>query len=327
MGLMIVRFNENGAHRWGRIIGEAPGSAEASITVAPLLTRAENTGALIHELSSDRAARDCGATIRLSAGQLKCPITAEAQLLCQGLNYRDHAAEAGHDERKQNLLFTKASSSLSGPYDAIRRPRQVQLLDYEAEIGVVLRADLRTPRSIGGRNLGEVIAGVVLCNDVSARDTMFGASFFQWFEGKSARTFCPAGPVLYWLEPDEVADTLDALRLTLWLNGEMRQSATSSQLIYKPAETLTHAAGFMDLRRGDVLLTGTPGGVIAQGSPKLFEILKNNLHADLARRDAMRAELTASARFLSPGDRITINLFDLNAGLDLGGQDTVIVQE
>jgi 2-keto-4-pentenoate hydratase/2-oxohepta-3-ene-1,7-dioic acid hydratase in catechol pathway len=326
MGIMIVRFSDQGADYWGRIVGNAPASRQASIHVVPIQTRAETTSDLIAALGSDPPPGDAGSPIRISGAQLRCPITTDAQLLCQGLNYRDHAAEAGHQERKPNLLFMKASSSLSGPYDPIRRPRNVELLDYEAEIGIVLRANLCAPELMTDSNVGDFVAGVVLCNDVSARDTMFGASFFQWFEGKSARTFCPAGPVLYFLEPSEVANTLDKLQLKLWLNGELRQSGTSSQLIYQPAETLTHVAGFMDLRRGDVLLTGTPGGVIAQGSPRLFEILKDNLHADLARRDAMRAELLADARFLIPGDRITINLLDLNTGLDLGGQDTVIVQ-
>jgi 2-keto-4-pentenoate hydratase/2-oxohepta-3-ene-1,7-dioic acid hydratase in catechol pathway len=326
MGVMIVRFGEGNESRWGRIVGDAPTAAEASIDVVLIETRAETTGDLIAAVESNPSLLETGSSRRISAGALRSPITTDARLLCQGLNYRDHAAEAGHGERKANLLFTKASSSLSGPYDAVRRPANTQLLDYEAEIGIVLRADLQPAQTIGNDTVGDAVAGVVLCNDVSARDTMFGASFFQWFEGKSAFTFCPAGPVLYLLDRGEVAETLEHLELTLWLNGEARQSAVSSNLIYKPAETLTHVASFMSLSRGDVILTGTPGGVIAQGSPKLFEILKNQLHADIPRRDAMRAELLASASFLKPGDRMTLRLRDAHANLDLGRQDTIIAQ-
>src|SRR6266478_4786235 len=302
MGVMIVRFGEGAGSRWGRIVGDAPTAAEASIDVVPLDTRAETTGDLIAAVEGNRSLLDAGVSRHILGSALRSPITTDARLLCQGLNYRDHAAEAGHHERKQNLLFTKASSSLSGPYDSVRRPANTQLLDYE------------------------VVAGVVLCNDVSARDTMFGASFFQWFEGKSAWTFCPAGPVLYLLDRGEVAATLEHLELKLWLNGDARQSAVSSNLIYKPAETLTRVASFMSLSRGDVILTGTPGGVIAQGSPKLFEILKNQLHADIPRRDAMRAELLAGAKFLKPGDRMTLSLRDGHANLDLGRQDTIVTQ-
>jgi 2-keto-4-pentenoate hydratase/2-oxohepta-3-ene-1,7-dioic acid hydratase in catechol pathway len=326
MGVMIVRFGEGDESRWGRIIGDAPTGPDTSINVVPLDTRAKTTGDLIAALEGIHSLLTGGKPIHIPGSALRSPITTDARLLCQGLNYRDHAAEAGHHERKQNLLFTKASSSLSGPYDAVRRPANTQLLDYEAEIGVVLRSDLRPGQAIGSDSLGEAVAGVVLCNDVSARDTMFGASFFQWFEGKSAFTFCPAGPVLYLLDRGEVAATLEHLELKLWLNGDARQSAVSSNLIYKPAETLTHVATFMSLSRGDVILTGTPGGVIAQGSPKLFEILKNQLHADIPRRDAMRAELLAGASFLKPGDRMTLSLRDGHAKLDLGRQDTVVTE-
>jgi len=326
MGVMIVRFGEGNESRWGRVVGDAPTGPETPINIVPLDTRAETTGDLIAAVEHNRSLLEGGRPLRFLGGALRSPITTDARLLCQGLNYRDHAAEAGHHERKQNLLFMKASSSLSGPYDPVRRPANTQLLDYEVEIGVVLRGDLRPSQTIGDDTVGEVVAGVVLCNDVSARDTMFGASFFQWFEGKSARTFCPAGPVLYLLDRDEVAATLEQLELNLWLNGDARQSAVSSDLIYKPAETLTHVASFMELRRGDVILTGTPGGVIAQGSPKLFEILRNQLHADIPRRDAMRAELLAGASFLKPGDRITLSLRDLRARKDLGQQNTLVIQ-
>lgn len=326
MGVMIVRFGEGDTGQWGRVVGKAPTGPDTSIEILALETHAETTGDFIAGVERSPSLLEGGQPLRVQGRSLRSPITTDARLLCQGLNYRDHAAEAGHHERKQNLLFMKASSSLSGPYDPVRRPSNTQLLDYEVEIGIVLRSDLRPSQVVGNDTVGDVVAGVVLCNNVSARDTMFGASFFQWFEGKSARTFCPAGPVLYLLDPSEVAVTLEHLELKLRLNGESRQSAVSSDLIYKPAETLTHVASFMSLSRGDVILTGTPGGVIVQGSPKLFEILKNQLHADIQRRDAMRAELLAGASFLKPGDRMTLSLRDAHAHLDLGQQDTTVIQ-
>lgn len=326
MGVMIVRFSEGDRNRWGRIVGAAPTEADSLIDVVPIDTSAETTGGLIEAIERDPLLLDGGTPVQLQGSALRSPITTDARLLCQGLNYRDHANEAGHHERKQNLLFMKASSSLSGPYEPVRRPANTQLLDYEVEVGVVLRSDLGSSQVVGSDNIGDAVAGVILCNDVSARDTMFGASFFQWFEGKSARTFCPVGPVLYLLGRGEVAATLEKLELKLWLNGIPRQSAVTSSLIYKPAETLAHVASFMSLSRGDVILTGTPGGVIAQGSPKLFDILKNQLHADIPRRDAMRAELLAGASFLKPGDRMKLSLRDGHAQLELGQQDTVVVQ-
>ncbi len=318
MGVMIVRFGEGNKSRWGRVVGDAPTGPETSIDIIPLDTRAETTGDLIAAVERNRSLLDGGQPLRILGGALRSPITTDARLLCQGLNYRDHAAEAGHHERKQNLLFMKASSSLSGPYDPVRRPANTQLLDYEVEIGVVLRSDLRPSQTIGDDTIGEAVAGVVLCNDVSATASPMVSSPIVWEGRRSLR--------LYLLDHGEVAATLDHLELKLWLNGDPRQSAVSSDLIYKPAETLTHVASFMELRRGDVILTGTPGGVIAQGAPKLFDILKNQLHADIPRRDAMRAELLAGASFLKPGDKITLSLRDLRAKKDLGQQSTIVIQ-
>jgi 2-keto-4-pentenoate hydratase/2-oxohepta-3-ene-1,7-dioic acid hydratase in catechol pathway len=214
----------------------------------------------------------------------------------------------------------RQSSSLSGPYDDIVRPAAVELLDYEVEVGIVLRKDLTAGTIVDDDNVGSYVAGVVLCNDVSARDEMFGATFLQWFQGKSYRTFCPTGPVLYLLDEREVAKTLANLEISLTYKDALRQSANTSQLIYKPAETLTHVATIMDLRRGDVILTGTPGGVILQGTPKLIEILKTQLLDDGRRREEMRAEANQRATFLQPGDSVTLGLRDLRADRDLGGQ-------
>jgi 2-keto-4-pentenoate hydratase/2-oxohepta-3-ene-1,7-dioic acid hydratase in catechol pathway len=206
------------------------------------------------------------------------------------------------------------------------RPSDVQLLDYEVEIGLVLRTALTSGAQVTDDNIGAYIAAVVLCNDVSARDTMFGASFLQWFHGKSYRTFCPAGPILYWLSPHEVAPTLKDLSVKLWLNGELRQSASSSQLIYKPAETFTHLARYLDLDPGDMLLTGTPGGVTTPASPKLVEILKTHLMADEARREALRTEMTKGRPFMKPGDVVRATLHDDLRRQPLGGQENSVVE-
>jgi 2-keto-4-pentenoate hydratase/2-oxohepta-3-ene-1,7-dioic acid hydratase in catechol pathway len=246
--------------------------------------------------------------------------------VCQGLNYQEHAAEAQQATRRSNLIFAKASSSLSAPFGPIVRPSDVQLLDYEVEIGLVLRTALTAGAQVTDDNIGAYVAGVVLCNDVSARDTMFGASFLQWFHGKSYRTFCPAGPILYWLSPPEVAPTLKDLSVKLWLNGELRQSASSSQLIYKPAETFTHLARYLDLDPGDMLLTGTPGGVTTPASPKLVEILKTHLMADEARREALRTEMTKGRPFMKPGDVVRATLHDDLRRQPLGGQENSVVE-
>ena len=325
MSLLIVRYRDGNGVRWAKLTGAPPAHRTDMVEIAPIDTDAQTTADLIVALAGDSVPADYGKAVQISAADLLSPVTTDARILCQGLNYGAHAAEAGHHVRKQNLFFMKASSTLSGPYSDIVRPQEVQLLDYEVEIGVVLRTDLLGATQVTDANIGDYVAGVVLCDDVSARDVMFGASFLQWFQGKSFRTFCPAGPVLCLLEPGEVAETLASLEIKLWLNGELRQSAASAQLIYKPAETLTQLSGFMDMKRGDLLLTGTPGGVIAQGTPKVLDILKSQLMDDEARRTALCEEFQAKATFLQPGDVVTANLNDVRLGRDLGGQSNTII--
>ena len=327
MAHCIVRYVEADRAGWGRLTGPAPTRAADAVEIVVIPTQASTTRDLIADLERDPAISERGPRKTIVAAQLLSPVTTDATLVCQGLNYRDHAAEAGHHARKENLFFTKASSSLCGPYADIIKPARVELLDYEVEIGVVLRKAISRGVVVEPDEVGSYVAGVVLCNDVSARDVMFSASFFQWYQGKSYRTFCPAGPVLYHLEPSEVASVLDSLEIALRWNGAPRQAARTSDLIYKPAETLTQLADIMDLGPGDMVLTGTPGGVIAQGTPKLIEVFRTHLLDDNSRRDAMRAEMKTLGPFLQMGDALTLTLRDLRSGLDLGGQHCQIVDE
>ena len=323
MALMIVRYREADRVRWGRIAGPAPARASDAVFVEPIVSDATTTAALLAELESQRSFATT-ARKQISATQLLCPVTDDSRLVCQGLNYSTHAAEAQQHVRSANLIFAKASSSLTGPFSNIIRPPEVELLDYEVEIGLVLRKDVCEPINVDATNIGDIVAGIVLCNDVSARDIMFGATFLQWFQGKSYRTFCPAGPVLYWLERQEVQDTLEHLQIQLWLNGELRQSASSAQLIFKPAETFTSLSRQIDLRRGDMLLTGTPGGVTAAATPKLVEILKTHLLADAVRRDELKAEMLKGRPFMQPGDVVTATLVDTLRNQPLGGQENAV---
>jgi len=322
MAEVLVRYQSRGGCFWGQLTGPAPLRADDRVEVRPLKGNPKTTRELI-TLCGDQCEFD--KTLRIAASQLLSPVTAESRLVCQGLNYQEHAAEAQQAARRSNLIFAKASSSLNGPFAPIIRPPEVELLDYEVEIGLVLRTALTDGLEVTDANIGTYVAGVVLCNDVSARDTMFGASFLQWFHGKSYRTFCPAGPVFYSLLPDEVSATLNALSIKLWLNDELRQSGSSAQLIYKPAETLTHLARYLDLESGDMLLTGTPGGVTSPASPRLVEILRTHLMADEARREALRIEMTKGRPFMKAGDVVRATLHDDLRGRALGGQANTIV--
>jgi 2-keto-4-pentenoate hydratase/2-oxohepta-3-ene-1,7-dioic acid hydratase in catechol pathway len=319
MAVSLVRFAHEGRLQFGRLLSAAPFCPDDQLEVE-LMCDAATTAALLAALDSPANCISSGVRVKIEARQLVSPLTTDATLVCQGLNYRDHAQESGHHSRKANLLFAKASSSLSGPYDDIVRPEGVELLDYEAEIGIVLRKALSAASTVDASNIGDYVAAVTLCNDVSARDVMFGSSFLQWFQGKSYRTFCPTGPVLYWMEPGEVAGILDALSFSLEYRGETRQSAISAQQVYKAPETLAQVAAIMDLKAGDMILTGTPGGVLAQATPALARVLATNLFDDATRRAEFVTEAKRNDPFLQPGDELTLNLRDDANGVDLGGQ-------
>jgi 2-keto-4-pentenoate hydratase/2-oxohepta-3-ene-1,7-dioic acid hydratase in catechol pathway len=323
MGRLLVRYRNTDAIRWGELEGHAPRQPNEIVSVLPLTVHADTTSDIISALDQTHVRRE--PKIEVSADQLLSPVTNDAQIFAQGLNYVAHASEAQHANRKSNLIFTKASSAITGPYGDVVRPSEVQLLDYEVEFGLVLRRDIGEGQEVTDATIGDVVAGVVLCNDVSARDTMFGATFFQWYRGKSYRTFCPTGPALWLLERDEVRDTLRNLEIKLWVNGELRQSANSQQLIWKPAESLSYIASSIDMRCGDLLLTGTPGGVTAPATPRMVEILKTHLLADDLRRDELRTEMTTGRPFLQPGDLVTATLVD-SRGLSLGGLANRIVE-
>ena len=329
MAIRIVRYREstveNDVTNWGKLVSASPTAPDDTLELLPLQTQAQTSTALIEEFDSADGLKEGSEPVSISASQLLSPVTKNVNIVCQGLNYASHASESGHQTRKANLFFSKASSSICGPYDDIVRPAGVELLDYEAEIGVVLRKDITVGAQVSHNNIGDYVAGFVLANDVSARDTMFGAGFFQWFQGKSYRTFCPLGPVLYLLEAAEVAAVIDELELSLDYQGETKQSALSSLQLYKPAETLTQLGEFMDVNAGDLLLTGTPGGVLAHGTPPVVQILKDFIVKDAERREKLVEEFKSHHPFLQPGETLSLTLKDLANDIHLGAQKSTVV--
>jgi 2-keto-4-pentenoate hydratase/2-oxohepta-3-ene-1,7-dioic acid hydratase in catechol pathway len=323
MPTLIVRYCEDEIERWAVLEGPAPSRADDEVRITPLDIETSTTASLITAFETEAVKKS--QAITLPASRLISPITDDGTILCQALNYREHAAEAQHAIRKSNLIFAKASSSITGPYDSVVRPSYVELLDYEVEFGIVIRNPLMKETRVTDKNIGDFVAGIVLANDVSARDTMFGASFMQWFMGKSERTFCPIGPTLWLLNRGEVADALKSIEISLWLNGDLRQNVRSTEMIYDPAVSLTDISRHMNMKRGDLLLTGTPGGVTTSASPKLIQALKDHLMDDEARVKEMRIEMTKGRAFMKPGDICSAEMKDIRSGKSLGGLANIIV--
>jgi 2-keto-4-pentenoate hydratase/2-oxohepta-3-ene-1,7-dioic acid hydratase in catechol pathway len=178
------------------------------------------------------------------------------------LNYADHAREEGLDIPTEPLLFAKWPSAVIGPGEAILVPSMSRQVDYEAELGVVIgKRGKRIPRD---EALGHV-EGYLCVNDVTARDLQDGDG--QWTRSKSLDTFCPTGPVLV---PRAEVDDPQSLSITCRVNGAVVQSSSTSEMVFGVAELIEHISRGVTLERGDLIATGTPGGIGASRKPPLF---------------------------------------------------------
>ena len=183
------------------------------------------------------------------------PIARPHQILCIGLNYRDHAAETGQAVPSEPILFTKSPNTLIGPDDDVLIPRNSVKTDWEVELGIVIGR--HSSYLADEAEAGASIAGYVLVNDVSEREWQIERNG-QWSKGKSAPTFNPAGPWL--VTPDEIDDVL-ALQMTLDIDGKRRQDGSTSTMIFSPNFIVHYLSQFMALEPGDLINTGTPPGV------------------------------------------------------------------
>jgi len=184
--------------------------------------------------------------------ELAPAVPSPCRILCLGLNYREHALEGGRDVPKWPELFVRGADSIAPPYGALVKPALSEHFDYEGELGVVIG---RGGRYIAAADALEAIAGYVVLNDGSAREWQRAAT--QWTPGKNFDGTMPIGPELVTTDEVDIGD----LELTTTLNGEVMQSARTSQMIIDVPSTIEFISSFTTLRPGDVIATGTPGGV------------------------------------------------------------------
>jgi len=211
------------------------------------------------------AASAARARIPLDSVRLAPPILRPPKFLAVGLNYADHVAEAGLETPKLPTIFNKQSTCVAGPTDPVHMPRVSSALDYEGELGFVVG---RRCRHVPREHAHEVIAGYLVVNDVSVRDWQLRIP--TWTMGKSFDTHGPIGP---WITTaDELGDP-HALRVRTWVDGELRQDSSTKNLIFDCFAIVEHLSTAFTLEPGDVVATGTPGGVgIAMKPPKLLSI-------------------------------------------------------
>lgn len=248
------------------------------------------------------------------------PVTTPCRVVAQMVNYRSHAKDSGFTGDIPPTFFRKASGSVSGPHEAIVRPSHVRFLDYEVELGLVMGAPLPVGTVVEERDLPRYVAGLVLTNDVSARDVQLTKT--QFYESKSYPTFTPTGPYLALLEPEDFARLID-LRLRLNVNGAPRQDRTLADMIVRPAQALTLLARFQTLDPGDLLLTGTPGGTALKAPPKPVEKIAALLPPALRWKAFFNGQ-AKNPRYLRGGDLVTATIATPDGHIDLGEQRTAV---
>ncbi len=242
--MRIVRFLSGGAEHLGRQVDDS--------------TAIELEGGLFG------SRRETGRPLRIE--KLLAPLV-PTDILCIGLNYREHAAESGSPVPQNPVLFIKASNTLNNPFDPIPAPRRSSQVDYEGELAVVIgpRPAKHVPR---GRAM-EYVFGYACANDVSARDWQRDKNLGggQFARGKSFDGFCPLGPCI--VTADDVPDP-NALRLRTLLNGQVMQDHTTADMIFDVPALIESLSSTMTLRPGAVILTGTPQGVGFARNPPVW---------------------------------------------------------
>lgn len=289
---------------------------------ADAVAKVDTTAATTAHLLADRAAiADAAAsreTVALATLELLAPITAPCRLVAQMTNFASHVEDTGGDPKKVPLtFFRKASGSITGPTGDIVKPPHVRLLDYEVEIGLVIGRDIPVGTDITPDNLGDYVCGLVVTNDVSARDVQLTKT--QFYEAKSYPGFTPIGPALVLLDADEL-NRFGELRLQLRVNGELRQDSTvDADMIYRPAQALAALTGFQDLSAGDVVLTGTPVGTALSAPPKAVQKIVSLLPDELKWK-LFFAGQAKSPKYLHDGDVVEASVATADGAIDLGVQ-------
>ncbi len=279
-------------------------------------TSATTTAALLADRSALETAT--GPAVPVESLSLLSPVTRPCRVIAQMTNFASHVKDAGLDPKSIPLtFFRKSSASISGPFDPIVKPAHVRLLDYEVEIGLVIGRDIPAGTTISEQDLPGVIAGLVITDDVSARDIQLPQT--QFYEAKSYPSFTPVGPALVLLDTAELA-RFGQLRLRLSVNGEQRQNAVvDGDMMYGPLKALQSLIRFQDLSAGDLILTGTPVGTALSAPPKPVEIISRLLPPAVKWKAFFKAQ-ASNPKYLKNGDVVEASVRTDDGAIDLGTQ-------
>lgn len=234
-----------------RIVRFSPGP-DAGLGSVPLFGLLED-GDLIHVITGDpiySGIQKTAAIVALSKVRLLAPVIPRSKVVCIGKNYADHAAEMGSVVPEEPIIFLKPNTSVIGPHDTIVWPDMSERVDHESELAIVIG---RLCKDVPIERVNDVIFGYTIANDVTARDLQKKDG--QWTRAKGFDTFCPIGP---WIDTEFIPGTQ---KISATVNGELKQSAQLSDMIFKVPEIINFVSRVMTLLPGDVILTGTPAGI------------------------------------------------------------------
>ncbi len=256
--MKLLRYGPAGAEKTGML--DAGGTVRDLSGHVPMLAGAAVS---IEALERLRAIDPASLPAVADPGRIGACLASVPNFFCIGLNYAKHAAETGAEPPKEPIIFSKATSALSGPFDPVVIPRGSEKTDWEVELGVVIG---RETSYVSEADALDHVAGYCTINDMSERAFQIERGG-QWIKGKSAPTFGPVGP--WFVTADEVPDP-QALRLSLDLNGETVQDSDTSDMIFSVREIVSYMSRFMKLVPGDIIATGTPAGVGMGMKPQRF---------------------------------------------------------
>jgi 2-keto-4-pentenoate hydratase/2-oxohepta-3-ene-1,7-dioic acid hydratase in catechol pathway len=229
-------------------------------------------------------------TLPLVSGtpRLGIPVAGIRQCVAIGLNYRKHAIEANMPIPEEPVIFFKAITSLSGPNDDIVLPPKSQATDWEIELAIVIG---RKAQRVAEAQALDYVAGYAIANDVSERDWQIKRGG-QWSKGKSFDSFCPLGP---WLVTRDELPNPQTMNVELKVNGTVKQSSSTEDMIFGCAKIVSYCSQFMTLLPGDVIITGTPGGVGVARKPQEFLHAGDTVQLKIARLGEQTQHVTSAS--------------------------------
>ena len=279
--MKLVTFDSASGLHTGAVVGDAVVDLTSAGLPAGMIELIANWSSLAGQ--AQRIVETRKPEFKLSQIHLRAPVPNPQKILAIGLNYADHIAESGQPKPEKQIWFSKLPNSVNGPYDPIELPKASSAIDYEAELVVVIG---KRCRHVSKADAAGVVFGYDAGNDVSVRDWQFHTA--QWIVGKSFDTHAPVGPWI--VTSDELGDP-HTLGIRCLVNGELRQNSNTGNLVFNVYDQIAYLSQAMTLLPGDMIFTGTPGGVGMAMKPPSFLKSGDVVRVEIDRIGALEATM------------------------------------